>query len=364
MKIDEVVISFPHLGNYYIPITTLFKNIFKNAKILVPPKMTKKTIELGEKYSPDFVCTPFKYNLGNFIESLELGANVLIQAGGGCRFGYYAEVQEKILKNLGYNFSFITLTEEGKINLIKIYRKLKKIDSSISVKKISYFALLAIKTIRVLDELENYIRFNISYEDKKGEFEKIHNKLLDDLKDVNTFSKLKKFYKKYIKILKNVKLKEDYFNNLKVGIVGELYTSMEPFSSLFLEKTLSDMGVHTKRYTTVTYLLFEKSKAEKKLLNDSKKYIKYALGADGTESVAHSIELCNKGYDGIIHIKPFGCTPEINAMPMLQRISNDYNIPIIYFTFDSQTSEVGIKTRLEAFYDMLKMKKEKEVEKF
>jgi hypothetical protein len=31
-------------------------------------------------------------------------------------------------------------------------------------------------------------------------------------------------------------------------------------------------------------------------------------------------------------------------------------MPIIYFSFDTLTSETGIKTRLEAFYDMLEMK--------
>ena len=50
-------------------------------------------------------------------------------------------------------------------------------------------------------------------------------------------------------------------------------------------------------------------------------------------------------------------------MPMLQKISNNTGIPIIYFTFDMQSSEVGIRTRLEAFYDMLIMKKEKEESK-
>ena len=40
-------------------------------------------------------------------------------------------------------------------------------------------------------------------------------------------------------------------------------------------------------------------------------------------------------------------------MPILQNISNDYRIPILNFSFDSQTSETGIKTRLEAFYDMV-----------
>ena len=77
----------------------------------------------------------------------------------------------------------------------------------------------------------------------------------------------------------------------------------------------------------------------------------------GTESVAKAKMLAEKGFDGLIHIKPFGCMPEVNAMPILQKISKDYKIPILYFSFDSQTSETGVKTRLEAFYDMLIMKK-------
>ena len=77
------------MGNYYIPISYLIKKITKQ-QVIIPPKITKKTIELGTTYSPDYVCVPFKYNLGNFIESLNKGANVIFQAGGGCRYGYYA----------------------------------------------------------------------------------------------------------------------------------------------------------------------------------------------------------------------------------------------------------------------------------
>ena len=96
------IITFPHIGSYYIPIKYLIEKTTL-CKVIVPPKITKKTIELGSKYSPDYVCVPFKYNLGNFIESIELGANVVLQAGGGCRYGYYAELQEQILKDLGYD---------------------------------------------------------------------------------------------------------------------------------------------------------------------------------------------------------------------------------------------------------------------
>ena len=45
---------------------------------------------------------PFKYTLGCFIEALDRGAEVIVQAGGGCRLGFYGEVQEAILRDLGY----------------------------------------------------------------------------------------------------------------------------------------------------------------------------------------------------------------------------------------------------------------------
>ena len=94
------IISFPHLGDYHVPIKFLLTKLTK-CKVIQAPPITKKTIELGSKYSPDFVCVPFKYNLGNFIEALDNGANILIQAGGGCRYGYYGELQ--CIKNYSKN---------------------------------------------------------------------------------------------------------------------------------------------------------------------------------------------------------------------------------------------------------------------
>ena len=101
-------IAFPQMGNYQIPARYLFSHIL-NADILESQSITENTIELGSKYSPDFVCTPFKYTLGTLIEDLNNGADTLIQFGGGCRYGYYFELQEKILKDLGYNFNYINL---------------------------------------------------------------------------------------------------------------------------------------------------------------------------------------------------------------------------------------------------------------
>ena len=48
-----------------------------------------------------------------------------------------------------------------------------------------------------------------------------------------------------------------------MGVIGELYTIMEPFSNYYLEKTLASFNIEIKRFTNVTYLLFEKRKKSK-----------------------------------------------------------------------------------------------------
>lgn len=70
---------------------------------------------------------------------------------------------------------------------------------------------------------------------------------------------------------------------------------MEQFSSDNIERKLNELGAATKRYTTITYLMVKKPFEMKKLIKKSSKYIKYELGADGTTSVAHAIELAKKG---------------------------------------------------------------------
>ena len=92
-------VTFPHMGEYWIAFETLAEML--GAEAVVPPRMTRHTLEAGAQVSPEFVCVPFKYNMGNFLESLEGDIDVIVQAGGGCRFGYYGEVQEAILRTWG-----------------------------------------------------------------------------------------------------------------------------------------------------------------------------------------------------------------------------------------------------------------------
>ena len=122
-----------------------------------------------------------------------------------------------------------------------------------------------------------------------------------------------------------------------------------------MEKELEKMGIEVYREMNLTNSII-KSKY-KKSRKYGKKYAKFNIGATANYTVAEALKYAKNGLDGIIQVKSFGCTPEINAQTILQNISSDYKIPILHFSFDSQTSETGIKTRLEAFYDMLSAKK-------
>ena len=352
----DKIISFPHLGYYYIVFNYFLSNACK-CKVVVPPPSTRRTIELGSKHSPDFVCGPFKYNLGNYIEALDNGANVLIQGGGGCRYGYYGELEEKILKDLGYEFEFYNLIEDNHISLVKGYRFVKKMNKKTNIFKCLYYLINSAIMIICLDKIEKFIRLNMGFEVNKGEFEKLEKEYLDSFNNNGIFKNIR-LYRKYMKKFRNIEVNKGD-NYLRVMILGELYSLIDTNSSYNVERKLAKMSIEVHRDTDLTYLLITKRFKLGNMIRRGKKYIKYHLGADASGTVVKSMEAASDGFDGIVHLKSFGCTPEISAMSILPRISEEYNIPIIYFSFDAEDNEVQVDTRLEAFYDMIKRKKEK-----
>lgn len=348
-------VSFPQLGNYNVPLEILF-TIGLEVEYISPPPITKKTLEIGSLHSPEFVCSPFKYTLGNFIEAIEAGANTLVQTGGVCRLGYYGELDEQILRDLGYNVRFVNMAKARYSNPLTFYNEFKEINPNMSIKKIGKILPVAVKMVEYLDEIEDFIRKNIGFETEPGSFNKVHKEFLSELRTVRSKVDLNNIYYKYLKEFKSIKVNKPK-NPLRVGIVGEYYTIMEPFSNHYIEKELAQMGIVVDRWMNITNSILHSP--AKKAKEHIKNYAKFDMGATSMYTIDKALEFAKKNYDGIIHVKSSGCTPEIDAMSVLQNISSDYKIPILYFSFDSQTSDTGIQTRLEAFYDMIIMRKEK-----
>lgn len=352
---EKCKISFPRWGSYDVAARLLFTEGLE-VEYITPPPITKKTLDIGSKYSPDYVCSPFKFNIGSFIEAINAGANTLIMIGGVCRLGYYGELQEQIIQDLGYDVKFINMAKAKISKPTTFYNEFKKINSNLSLKKLSMTILVVVKMVELIDEIEDFIRQNVGFEINNGEMDNIHKEFLEELKTVKTKKDLKIIDHKYKKLFKKVKLNKPK-KLIKVGVVGEYYTIMEPFSNHYIEKELAKKGIVVHRWMNISNsVLHNNGKKQKEFIRG---YAKYYMGATSMNTIFKSLEFAKDKFDGIVHMKSFGCTPEIDAMPVLQKISNDYKIPILYFSFDSQTSETGIQTRLEAFYDMIMMRKER-----
>lgn len=348
-------VCFPLLGSYYVAERTLGELL--GAEIIMPPPLTKRTLEIGAKYSPEAVCVPFKYMLGTFLQVVEQGVNVIIMIGGGCRLGCYAELQCAILRKLGHD---VDVLKVGNTNGIGYYvRFIKAYRPSLSYLQIATVMYLAYEKARAIDDVEDFIRKNIGFETREGSFERLHKRFLVDLDQAATLGDVWAVRREYWAAFHQLDVQKPD-KPLRVGFVGEFYVVMEPFSNFFIEKQLARYGVEVHRPLTVAGTVWHgtfQDRHIRHLLKHAAPYLNHAIGAHGTASVAEAVEFAERGFDGLIHVKPFGCMPEINAMPALHRVSEDYRFPILFFSFDSLTSETGIKTRLEAFYDMLMMRK-------
>lgn len=348
-------ITFPHMGDYWIPMRHIAD--LSDAEVVVPPAITRRTIELGARYSPEFVCVPFKYTLGCFLESLEAGANVLCQLTGGCRYSYYAEVQKAILTDLGHEFEFIDFRGG---NLWQIARDFqRKAAPGQPLHRIASRFLHAWRMGLAMDEVQGFVRRNLAFEADRGSLKRIEKTFLTELEDAVTVRRLDALRRETMTALDATRLDRPA-DAPRVAVVGELYVVMEPYSNSRIEDELSANGVEVQRWLDLTTLLrhsFTYRSHIRKTIDAASPYVTRHIGAEGTESVARTVAAMRDGYDGVVHIKPFGCMPEVNAMAALQRISRDNTFPILFVSCDSQSAEAGLRTRVEAFSDMLKTRR-------
>jgi predicted nucleotide-binding protein (sugar kinase/HSP70/actin superfamily) len=353
------IASFPHMGHY----AHIFKDLARllDCEPMLAPPITKRTLEIGAKHSPEFVCLPFKYNLGNFIEAIEQGADVIVQAGGGCRFGYYAAVQEAICQDIGYDVDFIQLSSA--VDVRSVVRFLRKHNKRVSAREMKRVIDLTWQKLHVLDAVEDVVRKNVGFEVTEGAHQRLFDVFLVALSDASDKTSVEELEQRTKAALATIAIDKPE-HPLRVAIVGELYVLMEPFSNMDVERYLAQRGVEVHRFCNVTGIIdraIEGYPHIQRMLDTTDPYLAYDPGAEGAYSVYYTLKLMDEGFDGVVHVKPFGCMPEVTAMSALQRISRERTYPILSLSYDVQTSGTGVLTRLEAFCDMLSMRRKEPV---
>lgn len=350
-------VTFPHMGNTHIAIKALLKGL--KLDVVPPPPVTNRTLELGIKYSPEFACMPLKINIGNFIEAIENGADTIVMAGGWgpCRFGYYAQVQRDILYDLGYEFQMYIL-EAPDFNITELFGQLKGLAENVSFLeaiKAVRFAWYKIKAAEILEKKFEYI---LPRTTDKALAEKLYTESLKAVDGVNDKNSVDLVVKTYIEKLNNCPMGNHEI--LKIGLIGEIYTILEPSSNYNIIHHLGHLNAEVTRsiYTSDwinDHLLkgLVKKSNRKDIISCASPYLNYWVGGHGQETVGYAVDFARKGYDGLIQIGPLTCMPEIVAQSILGQVSERENIPCMTLYFDEHSGVAGISTRLEAFIDML-----------
>lgn len=349
----HAIISFPHMGDYHVPIAGFFRSVFPEAEVRAAPPITKRTAAIGERHSPDFICAPFKYNMGNFIEALEDGATTLLQTGTGCRYGYYGELQEQILRDLGHDPTFLCLSR-GHVRPDRVYRALREMGSSRSFPQMVHAFGVTLTQIHAMDQIGETVRRDLAFVKQPANLREVYAAFLAGLALADSIPKVHMLARKTKRQLRQIPL-DMPSNPLRVGIVGDLYTVMEPFSNADIERKLAAQGTLVSRAMSASFLLTPRSHG--RVLRRGGGYVRHHIGANGIDSVVQTLEYAKAGYDGVLHLKAFGCTPELNAAPAMANIGRDYDMPILSMSFDTHQGDTGVDTRLEAFVDMIAMKR-------
>lgn len=359
-------LTFPHMGYIYIPLRAFFATL--GMEVVVPPPITQETLSLGTRYAPEFACLPLKVNVGNFLEAARQGADTVVMAGGvgPCRFGYYAQVEQEILRDLGVDLRMVVL-EPPQGHWRELWQGLRDITGGAGLADIWRAGRLAWYKLTTLDELEHKLHRVRAREAVPGSATRAWRRILDQVDQAVDSAEVKEAAQEGQALLQGLPRREENETPLRIGIVGEIYTVLEPAVNLELERVLGEMGVEVERSIYLSDWVKTNLVLHSLHLRDDRAdyrlaapYLGHFVGGHGLESISSSIRYARAGFDGVIQLAPLTCMPEIVAKSILPQVSRDEEIPVLTFMLDEHASEVGVRTRLEAFCDLLRARRRHE----
>ena len=358
------IIAWPRMGNIDLSMGALVSSL--GAKIIMPPANTNKALEIGVKNSIEGICLPYKLNLANYIMALENGANTLFmfQAPGSCRFGNYTKMAQKTLKKLGYKFDMVVFDmyqSKMKQTLEAFWYITHNWNPFYYYKGFS----TGFNKAFAIDKAEKLMFYTRPRELHKGDAEACYKKWYEIIRDTKGIRECRKLKQRVIEDFKKIPIDKDKIVP-KVFLLGEYFVLLDPFANQEIEKTLGELGVEVQRqiffsewleHVLKPSIFYKKESHRQRCVKFAQKYMKRAIGGECIETIGDTVFAAKNGIDGIVHIMPFSCMPEIVAQNILPKVSREENIPVLELVLDEQTGKTGNQTRIEAFVDLVMRKK-------
>ena len=362
------VIAWPRMGNIDLSMEALVSSI--GAKIVMPPPNNKEALEIGVKNSIEGICLPYKLNLANYVMALEKGANTLMmfQAPGSCRFGNYTKMAQKTLKKMGYKFDMVVF-DMYQSKMKQTLKAFWHVSHCLNPYRYYKGFSTGFNKAFAIDTAERLLFYIRPRELNKGDAESCYKKWYKIIHDTTSVLGCKGLKKRIIEDFKKIPIDKNRIVP-KVYLLGEFFVLLDPYTNKEIEKTLGDLGVEVERqiffsdwleHVLQPSFLYKKESHRERCVRYAEKYMKRAIGGETIETVGDTVFAAKNGIDGVIHIMPFSCMPEIVSQNILAKVSREEDIPVMTLVLDEQTGKAGYQTRIEAFIDLVKRKKMRQI---
>ncbi|HOV68827.1 MAG TPA: hypothetical protein PLZ84_00715, partial [Clostridia bacterium] len=369
-KLEKPVLGFTAMGNLDLVVRSVFADC--GVEMVKPVKLSRRSLEIGKELAPEYMCMPLSAMLGQMIEMMDAGANRFLMLGGKgkCRLGWYAQIQDILLRKTGREPDFYILDSPFPLitKWAEFYNTLRSVTCGVRLDRVVKSLWLGLEKLKLIDRAEQTCHRMRAYEAARGSCDRVFDKLIKRVADAGSFGAIRRLDAEFAEEISSIKTEET--DPLKVVISGEIWTVLEPFANMDIDRMLGrlpNVRVRVFRPDSVT-AWFEKhvlhmgagKRYGKELENAARPYLSLPVGGHGLESVGQTVLAARNGADGVIQLMPFTCMPEIVAQNIISSISDELDIPVLTLIISDQTGEAGMMTRLDAFLDLLE---ERRIEK-
>ncbi len=297
------------------------------AQVIVSPKTTKKIKEDSVRASPDEDCYSTKLYFGHVMAIIDQVDYLFIPRFGGWKkdlvgcpkFIGLAEVLQSMHPGL---------PEIIKPHLNRAKGKDKKISLLTKAFRIGW--IFTRNPFKIIKAIRKALLAHKQH---------LQNLIIDE-KDLHRWEQSEI-------ILNDFPIVRENERQLKIALIGHSYVLNDPYSSLNIRSILQEYGVD----------VVTSEQMPRKIIDKQMQELGYNLYFDYEREILGTAMyfMENKTVDGIIHLMIFSCGPDSVAGEMASRLSSKKpDIPLLQLVFDELTAEAGMRTRVEAFVDMLR----------
>ncbi|MFN2340021.1 MAG: acyl-CoA dehydratase activase-related protein [Halanaerobium sp.] len=135
-----------------------------------------------------------------------------------------------------------------------------------------------------------------------------------------------------------------------IAVIGYVYNIYDQYINMDIINKLQEMGVRVHTFSMV----------EEEIIDQEVSSLRKTMFWEFTNKLYGAAEhyFKNEKIDGVIHLTAFGCGPDSMLGQILEVDAKEYENAFMTLRIDEQTGESHILTRIEAFIDLLRLKKE------